>query len=204
MGTIDTIEMTPIHRTMAKSAPTLDLQFVNTMVDDLPAHAVFVLLTNCQGEWPNEGLGGYLQETYPLAYQQYRNLCMQHVDDYNRPNKDLLGVCHMIPVKHNDTLIYIACLFCSYGDGRRNWFLSSKPGRDGKAEIRSNTDIALVQLSQFMAEDCKCSPDLPKPVVYSEMHNAENFQLRRYEIEGLVKRNFRDVVCTWNILDGQV
>lgn len=44
-----TIEMAPLCRTMARSAPTLDLQFVNTMLDELPPYTVFVLLTNCQG-----------------------------------------------------------------------------------------------------------------------------------------------------------
>lgn len=28
---------------------------------------------------------------------------------------------------------------------------------------------------------------MPKPVVYSEMHSAEDFQLRRYKVEDLIK-----------------
>lgn len=108
-------------------------------------------------------------------------------------------------MRHNSSLVYIACLFAGFADGRRNWFLSSlKRGEEGKTTIRSNLDIALLQLHQFMAEECKLQPDLPKPVVYSEMHNAENFRLRRYEVEDLIKRNFKEIVCTWNILDGQV
>ncbi|KAI1096433.1 hypothetical protein F5B19DRAFT_146734 [Rostrohypoxylon terebratum] len=66
-------------------------EFIKHKVD---YDTVFVLLTSCQGSWPNTGLGGALKECFPAAYNQYKTLCAEHSDIDGRPTDILAGTCH--------------------------------------------------------------------------------------------------------------
>ncbi|KAI1106308.1 hypothetical protein F4804DRAFT_348692 [Jackrogersella minutella] len=124
-------------------------------INDIPTNAVVVIFTSCQGTWPTKGLGAFLQQYFPAAYEQYRTHCSQYLDDNGLLTNALVGSCHLIHPQPNDYLnsgvpfIYIACLFSSTGDSHRNW-LGKKKGRDRKAKVLAQTDSAFAQLKEIL------------------------------------------------------
>ncbi|KAI0145674.1 hypothetical protein F4776DRAFT_674455 [Hypoxylon sp. NC0597] len=176
-------------------------------VRDIPPNAIFLVLTNCQGEWPNQGFGAFLRGHFPAAYGRYRAICQEHSSLSNQPKKDLVGTCQIIPplsadiVGHSVPRVYIACLFVSFGDGHRNWFSPEKPGRDGKAKVLAQTDSALAHLKKLLIEegkkhsegtlyDTNWTESGKNMTMISEDNNAKDFQMNHKEVEALIYKNF--------------
>ncbi|KAI1414658.1 hypothetical protein F5Y13DRAFT_187850 [Hypoxylon sp. FL1857] len=172
-------------------------------------NTILVVLTDCQGEWPAKGFGAFLQKTFPAAYARYRGICFEYSSLSKLPTSKLAGTCHIIPPMSADfkgtgvPCVYIACVFVSFGDGHRNWFSFSKPGRDRKSKVLAQTDSGLAHLRAQLVQKGKEHLPGTRPgtewtmtgknmVVARERENHKDYQLKDHEIRQLVYKNFSD------------
>ncbi|KAI1212967.1 uncharacterized protein F4807DRAFT_457052 [Annulohypoxylon truncatum] len=210
-------------------APLTDEEISEFIVHEVKPTTILVLLTSCQGTWPDTGFGGVLKRSYPGAYGRYQALCAEHVDVDGRPNDDLAGSCHIIPPLSVDHVskpvppVYIACIFSSFGDGHRNWFDKSKPGRSPKALIRAQTANAFQQMRQqlremvlYRAQEAgrlavpEKIEEIPQKLDWKDtgknvkvcLHkfNGKDFQMDWEEVETIIKNNFFDWEGEWLFL----
>ncbi|KAI2469227.1 hypothetical protein F4781DRAFT_395065 [Annulohypoxylon bovei var. microspora] len=191
------------------------------IVHEVKPTSIIVLLTSCQGKWPDTGWGAELKRSYPAAYDQYKVICGRHVDQNGLPTDYVLGTCHIIPPLPADYLdrpvppVYIACVFCSFGDGHRNLFNTAKPGRSPKAVIRAQTDNAFCHLKQLVTEMGRSRAQEASRLAGAEMvdgrlqrldwteagrnmemcvhdQNGKDFQMEWEEIQPIIQTYFHD------------
>ncbi|KAI1134186.1 hypothetical protein F5Y05DRAFT_417508 [Hypoxylon sp. FL0543] len=176
---------------------------------EIPPNTIVIILTNCQGEWLEKGFGAFLKHKFPGAYGRYRAICDEYASgDHGTTTRDLVGTCQIIPPLSYDFIarsaprVYIACLFSSYGNGRRNWF-SLKRGRDSKAKILAQTDSALAHLKELLKQkgrehstgnlfDTNWTATGKNMLVLAEDNNPKDFHLKCHEVEALIRKNFED------------
>ncbi|KAI0887389.1 uncharacterized protein GGS22DRAFT_186218 [Annulohypoxylon maeteangense] len=190
-----------------------DEEISEFIAHDVEPYTIFVLLTNCQGTWPDTGLGGVLKRSYPAAYGRYKGHCAEKNGPDGHPTEALAGSCHIIPpisVDHVNRPVppaYIACIFSSFGDGHRNWFNTDKPGRSSKALIRLQTADGFGELKKLLremglnrAQETSCSDEIEStsesPQKPNWTENGLNMKVCLYE------QNGKDFQMQWKEVDG--
>ncbi|KAI0834965.1 hypothetical protein F5Y06DRAFT_300149 [Hypoxylon sp. FL0890] len=186
-------------------------------VGDIQPNTILLILTNCQGEWLERGFGAFIRRNFPAAYDRYRAICQEYAAG-ELPTRDLVGTCQIIPPLSVDVVgqsvppVYIACLFCSYGDGRHNWFSPKKPGRDGKAKVLAQTESAIVHFKQLLIQkgrehstgnlhDTQWTASGKNMMILSEDNNPKDFQLKHEEVLALIIKHFQNwegMLYLWN------
>ncbi|KAI4869490.1 hypothetical protein F4820DRAFT_11451 [Hypoxylon rubiginosum] len=209
----------------------LNLKFIDKGLSVISENEIIVILTTCQGTWQTSEFGRFLRLKLPLAYITYVDWCRRFLNYKSRFTSQAAGTCHMIPSQPSDCLsnnlppTSIACLFASYGDGRRNYFRIRKPGRDDKKKVYDQIDSALARLREQLSgwgelSEMKAALNAtinvpmasssigPNPgwtksgkgmQIYMYQHNGSDFQASWPEVESLIRKHFAGWEGTWNI-----
>ncbi|KAI0902275.1 hypothetical protein F4806DRAFT_446388 [Annulohypoxylon nitens] len=178
------------------------------------------------GSWPDTGLGGALKESYPAAYDRYKTICDEHNGPDGLPTNILAGCCHVIYPISSDHLnrpfqrVYIACVFSSFGDGHRNWFNKSKPGRSPKEVVRNQTENAFQDMRNvFRKLALNFGRDAPRPegatplteqqkqslwdetgknmLLCMDKNNGKDFQMEWKEVDEMFRKCFKGWAGKW-------
>lgn len=195
-----------------------EISTTSVHLKSLPDNVILVHATNCYGEW-GAGFAAALGEQFPNAKAMYATHCK---DTYSSSQRtDLVGTCLLIPPIQDDHAspdetgeeagigrtsksgIWIACLFTSYGYGRKT---KKKEGVDTKGKVLAQTRTALGDLKRQIEKmyEGGCGrageQDRPNRVIYSPKFNSGSFGVKWERTEELIQEIFSGWTGEWNLL----